>query len=335
MTTRPAEYDKLNIAGIVAESNTTIPQPLQQLIATLFDIPRPILSFNAAYVVEKAYAARQGGEELSKQLLTKGIGLECFRDGGHRFATSHPNAHLDNCFLPNKTGVSQEKRLKQAQPDVAVGYLSQREAGLEAELPFTRAEEDLILLQQVRNPRTGEPCPLHVTPQMYFPYYTVQWKHHEAMFRAIVQGARDGAVINEQLRSLFSAAQHSSDPTEPSMVLTVHFSSTFDGRLLLTWVHYYSPDTNKYHMESVEAFVVDQLGPMERYTQFLLNWQDYAMESRLPAIKKALQDLDGNSTPQAEPIAGEQQTAAPVTAPAAKRGRGRPRKNLQAPTEQV
>ncbi|KAF2437614.1 hypothetical protein P171DRAFT_179423 [Karstenula rhodostoma CBS 690.94] len=312
MASQPGEYDKLAIAGVLVDNQEPMSPPVRQFINDLFGRARDHPSPRAAYVVANAHAARQGGKELAKELLAKGIGLECFRDGGYALSTRHPNIRLDDSFLPNSPKARQDMRLKPAQPDVANGYLTRREAA-GATVPFNRDEEAQIMLEMVRNPRTGQLCPLNVTPRMFFPYYTIQWKSNDAMYKATAQGACDGAVINEHLRSLYSAAQGPNNPNESDVVLTMHFSATFEGNLVILWVHFYNPEKSAYHMERVGQFVVDEQEPMTRYRRFLRNLEDYAMGPRLDAIKRALSDISAGSAPGAEQgAAGDDQAAAPV-----------------------
>jgi hypothetical protein len=119
-----------------------------------------------------------------------------------------------------------------------------------------------------------------VSQKLWFPFFTIQWKHDVAIFKADVQAARDGATINEHLRCLFAAARLPVNNAE-EMKRTVHFSATFDTNTLVLWGHYYDPEDDVYHMKRIEEFCPSKEDDMEQYRRFLRNWQDYAMDTRL------------------------------------------------------
>lgn len=317
MSNYDAEYGRLASARIFVDRRRVIPPALLTLIRRLFETPRRATSPKAEYTVAQAHDVRWLDEEGSKTVLGAAIGLDSARHGGHVFAASHRNVHLQRQFLPQP--VSGDMQLQQAQPDIACGYIKDQEAIPGAEVPFTTIEEDLIDKLKLLNPRTKELCPMTISERskLHFPYFTVQWKTVEGNhWKAIAQGARDGAVINENLRSLFSTAQNTSNPVEPDVLLTVHFSSTFDCEFVKLWVHWYDPPSNEYRAETIGKFFPDEEQHMAKYRRFLRNWQDEAMGTRLQAIKKAINDIAAAAAP-----------TAPTGSTAPKRPRGRPPKD--------
>ena len=319
MSNLNAEQLRLADVNIVFDQGNTIPPALSTLISRLFDTPRRATSPKAEYSEVHAGIARQYNEEDAKACLKTVISLASASDGGHKFSGTHSNVYLQRHFLPQPN--SKRHSLQQAQPDLACGYIQTFSLKPGNETPFARSEEVLILDLQVLNPRTKELCPIDVSQRSrpLFPYFTVQWKSIDApLWKAAAQGARDGAVINENLRSIFSTAQNVSNPTEPDMLLTVHFSSAFDGHSLQLRVHWYDPTSGFYHAEVIGRFIPDEEPSMARYRRFLRNWQDEAMGPRLNAIKKAIRDIEAASTPAP--------SAVPSEAAVPKRPRGRPPK---------
>lgn len=308
------------MARILVDIDSPLPPGIQALIIQLMDTPRDPVSPNAAYAVENARLARSGGEERSKRILNKGIALEDLIEGDHNFSTCHPNVHLSVDYIDSK--------LKQPQPDVGHGYLpSYSRPG--AAVPFTKDEEDCIYNKSVRNVRTNQHVSMDIAPWVLFPYFTIQWKSHDAIWKANAQGARDGAAINEHLRCVFSAAQGQlpENTVEPAVLDTLHISATFEGYHIFLWVHYYDQFSSQYLMKEVEEFQLKDQEHMARYRRFLRNWEDYAMGPRLQAIKGALNAIRAADAPPAGQGAAEPQAAEPnVAASAARRGPGRPRK---------
>lgn len=322
MSNYDAEYGRLASARIFVDYGRVIPPALLTLIRRLFETPRRATSPKAEYTVAQARHVRQLSEESSKMSLGAAISFDSAWSGGHEFAARHDSVHLQRQFLPQP--VSKDMQLQQAQPDIACGYIKVREAKPGAEVPFTTIEESLIDQLKLLNPRTKELCPTAVSERsrLHFPYLTVQWKSVEGNhWKAIAQGARDGAVINENLRSLFSTAQNTSNPVEPDVLLAVHFSSTFDCQFVQLWVHWYDPPSNEYRAEPIGEFFPKREQDMAEYRRFLRNWQEEAMGPRLQAIKKAINDI------AAAPASAAPASTAPTGSTVPKRPRGRPPKN--------
>lgn len=141
------------------------------------------------------------------------------------------------------------------------------------------------------------------------------------MWEAITRGARDGAIINEYLRSVFITAQDSEEPIEPDVTATVHFSGTYDGYLAMLWAHWYDSDCDEYRQEVAGRYIVDEEAQMSEYRRFLGNWEEEAMTTRLKAIKKAVRQIGRINGMISEPSENS-----PSVVEASKRGPGRPRK---------
>lgn len=124
---------------------------------------------------------------------------------------------------------------------------------------------------------------------LHAPFFTCQWKgaknatHHEAAS----QGARDGAVINNYLRWLYSTA----DPTsEPSLQDTCHFSATCDFNTLILFVHWTSIHSTglRYHMREIDEFQLKKSVSVAGFRSFMRNLQDLAVGDCLINIKTAI-----------------------------------------------
>ncbi|KAF2877724.1 hypothetical protein BDV95DRAFT_559909 [Massariosphaeria phaeospora] len=146
---------------------------------------------------------------------------------------------------------------------------------------------------------------------MYFPFMTGQWKRSQNHTHALPQGARDGAVIVNYLRSFFKEAR-GDKVGEPGVTETCHFSITFDGWLVMVWVHWYDAKSGAYNMESIlDAAVNNKLSNIP-YRAFLRNLQDHAMGSRLETLKDAVDQLREHT------LAEQAQSSKPARAKRAK-----------------
>ncbi|KAF2444143.1 hypothetical protein P171DRAFT_485606 [Karstenula rhodostoma CBS 690.94] len=318
MSTKFAMLEKLALSGIMVDRGTSPPESVQALVTQLRGTLRAVASPSASHMAGNAHMAREGHEEHSNRILGADLALAAHDEaGGHPWTDRHSNVQLSVNFLPSATDVMPAQHFEQARPAICNGYRK----GLMtdgASVSFTTDEERCIATKEVRNPRTQNLFSMALLDLMLFPWFTVQCKQDRSLYKADMQGARDGATINEYLRSVFRTAQGSNSAAEPDPLNIAHFSASFDGYIICLWVHWYKADTQEYCMERIKFFRADEEDDILEYRQFLRNLEDHAMGDRLNDIKAALRTI--NAQPAAAPA------AAPATATPAKRPRGRPKK---------
>jgi hypothetical protein len=131
---------------------------------------------------------------------------------------------------------------------------------------------------------------LPLTKDILFPFCTAQWKRDQAHSVAIAQGARDGAVVINHMRTLFPSASAFED-TDAYIVQTSHISVTFDGESVLFFVHWFDSATERYHMERFFGGTVDVIAQCVQIRCVLRNLQDWAVGTRLNHIRRELERL--------------------------------------------
>lgn len=141
----------------------------------------------------------------------------------------------------------------------------------------------LKMLPDCANPLGGQP---------YFPYWIIEWKSsHNAgtIEEAVTQARRDGAAAVYTMYNFFRICNVNNLPPAATAV----FTTCIDSNQVLTRVHWrrVDPLSGKvtYEADLVDGGSIWKAGNMFEFRSLVFNVLEWARNTRLPAIKQALE----------------------------------------------
>ena len=273
---------KLQAFGINVDTERDLPAELESHVNNILkkrrDGPR---SPNARLAKQHRLAATYENEitamrTLEPLLLFSG---EDNPNAGNKVAkiSSKLNFDLSHDFLPPPPPNNTLGPLTKPQADTCIGYLSTTQA---INLPFATA---------FTSHEEGALVDFTLNPVLLFPFLSSQWKSAsgEAQVIAHLQSARDGTAIVRYLEQFYNIAYD-----RPATTLEcAHISFTCDCQMLNIWLHWRELDragVATYYMQSIYDCTLRDEEALLRARELLWNHIDYALDSRLRSLKRAL-----------------------------------------------